>query len=1195
MNKYYEQRYIKNSESKIEKLFLDGEDKDTLSGLLNKFDKIVLLGNPGIGKTTELKMLFNKLWETKNNDLNFPFFINLKNFRIQSKFEDLIPFKEWNELPSITFILDGLDEIANINDFISEFENFIKKNEDKNIKYVVSCRTNIYEKYLIKISSFNYFYLETLTDRQIASIVSKNIGIDLIYADLDKFRVFLENPFTLNLFLDFYRQNGSFPSSVAEAFELSVKNELSRAKIKFKNREEIDISYVSKDLMKVAFVNELMQQSQIEDENLSELVPRQYKSVIEQLPFLDKIPDTDKFMFRHKNYQEFFAAKHLSQFKIEEIINLIKISDDINKTKPSLFNTITFLLNILEYEKFIWLKNWLLENEPEILFLAENERIDTETQKEIFRKYFESEVIEKTFWIGRNRRFSQDKIAEFADVEFLIETIRRNEHFRTVISALNLLSYIDKTDREEGIKSLITELIFAKSKYSEEALRVFSDRRYHLQFPELFNKIVELFKDDFNPEINHLIIKMVSDFVNIDEHFPTLINCLYKLYEIRPERIQDNTIRGTSWILEKIILRVKNEDHFLEILKILFDSKFSLAFGDFLNKSYKEELLEKCLEFDENEKFLFILIDYLIITDKYIFYRDEFVTNLIAKSKHRNNLFIHILDKLGLSSPTYHILSLCVSRDGVDYFTEVFKNRSLKMGTDANIEHFRNHISHYNFELALELQSNLEKQGLKFEKPLPTIEEFRTNNIKAKQFAQENFDILFDKDKLAIEISNFFEKNELKEATWKNIHEITWKWYEENNYPGIQNSVFSFIENRLRNSQSKTKEQILKYLEGGLNRLYDISKKIKDKQSEGFEIKSDHLAFIKTESLKAQQDFDYNNVVDIKDDYNAVYKNGYHILNMLFFLDKEFNIGYTKEFYLKTVKYSDVPGIGDDNLQYIFEKVNDKEDFDKTISNNLMNEEMDYATISSHIDYALTNKLENTYEKIGDLILYSNFISGSKDFIRRYTDLLPKDKQIEFLKKCCENTDGYLCWQAVQLLQEKDIEKDFLYQLALDYIKSGKQVYFSNALDLLFYFNDVNALKVYLDFLKKFGATTPDLRDDFYIKSLSNFTDLDKLYLLKDIFYIVYDENNNGTFDYHHSKANIENLISHISTTEAGYRKVQKILSEIKIKSKDKGSQFFYINHLIDSSQQAYYNSLSKPLNFLEAKKISETNADYQS
>ena len=139
-SKYYEPRFIKNSKNNIELLFSEEESKQTLLDLSKNNDKIVLLGNPGIGKTTELLLLFEKLWELKDVELNFPFFINLKNFRLSTEFEDLILFEEWKELPSITFILDGLDEISNINDFISELEIFLKKYEDKKINVVISCR-----------------------------------------------------------------------------------------------------------------------------------------------------------------------------------------------------------------------------------------------------------------------------------------------------------------------------------------------------------------------------------------------------------------------------------------------------------------------------------------------------------------------------------------------------------------------------------------------------------------------------------------------------------------------------------------------------------------------------------------------------------------------------------------------------------------------------------------------------------------------------------------------------------------------------------------------------------------------------------------------------------------------------------------------------------------------------------------------
>ena len=1191
MNKeYYEQRYIKNSKSNVEYSLFEEKAKETLFDLLQKNSKIVLLGNPGIGKTTELKNLFEQLWENRENSLNFPIYINLKNFTKNHQFEELIPLKEWLELPRLTFILDGLDEIADIQNFISELELFVKKYEEKNIFIIISCRTNIYEKYLIKISGFTYFYLENLSDKQINRILENKISKQLTYNELDKFRVFLENPFTLTLFCNYYKENETFPTSILEAFELSIKKELNHTKEKFKSRIDVDIPFVKKDLMKVAFIGELMQQNQISEDVLAEIILREYKPVFEELPFLDKLPHSENFVFRHKNYQEFFAAKYLSEFEIERIISIIKIDHNINKTKPSLFNTITFLLNILDQQKFEALKKWLLDYEPEILFLAEKDRINPNTQKEIFRKYFTEIALEKTFWLGRNRRFSMDKLAEFADVEFLINTIIKKEHFRAVYSAIDVLSYVDETENEEDLKKIIIDLIFKNSEFRNEALRCFKDRGYHKKDRQLFESITDFFKDDFDPDVNHQIVMMLSDFEDIDENFQILENCLHKLYAINSERIKDNTIRGTSWVLERVILKVKKKENFLAFLKILFDQNYDLNFSDFYGKAFQDNLLQKILEIiKSDEKFLFDLVDYILVKDSHILYRDNLFVKLVVEGGKKYPLFNHLLDKFGISSSTNYILSLCISEKSVNYFVEQYLQNKIKLKENIKIDNFRNHVSHYNFEIAKLLEIEISKAGYVFCDFLTSQEEFHSNGQKMKNFAQENFEILFDKLKLANEISRVFDDNEIVEMTWAKIHEISWKWYEDTGFHGLQNSVFGFIQNRLKNRNGVTKEQILNYLEREINLLYEIKNKIKDRKSEGFEVKPKHIEYIKNESLKVERDFDFENVITIKDEDHFTLKNHYYILKMLYFFDKEFNVEYSKEFYLKTLKYCNVYERDEDNLEYIFGKINDKEIFDKEIAHNLNSEEMDYSTLTDHIDYSIKNQLQDTYEKIGEFIIHNRNVPGNKDFLKRYTDLLSIHNQLEFLKKCCENPNKYLCWEAVKLMQEKNIGNDFMHQLAKDYISSGEEAYFSNALDLLFYFNDLDSLEIYLNFLKKFGTLAPDLRDDFYINSIAKFENLEKLNLLKEVFDIIYDEKNKGSFDYHHSKANLENLIANLSISEEGYITVQKVLYEIKQDIKDKEGKFFYANHLIDSSEQAYYNSLSKPLNFKEAKLLVDT------
>ena len=220
----YEQRFIKTELTNDITSFL--EDCKTLEQFLQEKKRIVLLGNAGIGKTTELKYLFDSLWDKRKEQRNFPFFITLKNFRETSTFEDLIPLKEWKELPIITFILDGLDEIANIQDFISALELFLNKYKEYRINVVISCRTNIYEKYIAKIDNFEYVFLEELSEFQINNLFKKENGIPLPFNELNRFRSFLENPFNLNLFCDYYMEHKEFPNSQLEIWNIFIEKEL---------------------------------------------------------------------------------------------------------------------------------------------------------------------------------------------------------------------------------------------------------------------------------------------------------------------------------------------------------------------------------------------------------------------------------------------------------------------------------------------------------------------------------------------------------------------------------------------------------------------------------------------------------------------------------------------------------------------------------------------------------------------------------------------------------------------------------------------------------------------------------------------------------------------------------------------------------------------------------------------------------
>lgn len=1173
----YEPRYIKTSNNDFESFLSSEEAGITLSEIVTQKNRVVLLGNAGVGKTTELKMLFEQLWEKRDESLNIPMYINLKNFRKSADFEDLIPFAEWKELPITTFILDGLDEIADIQDFISALEIFLNRYKDKKINVVISCRTNIYKKYLVKISGFEYFFLNGLTDKQINNILEKRISKVLNYEELNQFRTYLENPFNLNLFCEYYKEKGDFPKSLSETWGLFIENELNKLnKTKLVKREEIDIAHIKKCLEKVAFVNELMKQNFILEDNLLDLLGKADKSVFEQISFIEKLPDSGNFIFRHKNYQEFFAAKYLADKSVEVILSIINIGESINKTKPNLFNTITCLLNILDAKKFEEIKNWLLKNEPEILFLAEKDKLNIESQKEVFRAYFTEEVIKNTFWIGRNGRFSMDKLAEFADIDFLISEIEKNEHFRIVISALDVLSYTECSEEEnDKIKTHLEKLIFSDREPNiiQQAVRTFREKELYKNHI-LFEKMATHFKDNHSHEIHHSIISMISRFENVEDYFNVLKNSLEKLYGKNIEK--DRTIRGTEWILAKIILKIQSFDNFREIVKILFSDEYTLKISNFYNEDFYPQFIDKVVSFANDDKGnLFKIADVILEEDEFGLYKEQdFLRQLFENLPKKEILLEHIIENYPKIRKGYLIARLFDNNDCVDYLAE--KNL---LFSDEEINYLRSHYFHQNHDLGYYFEKKLEEKGRSFPDNIPTKDKILEKENEYKKVAQDNFDLLFDTERLKKEVSKVFENNNLTTIDW----DITNEWYDETNFHGIQNTVFEIIQSCVRKG-SATKEEIFSKIDNRYFILWQINNKIIN-DNISYEINQEQKDFIKKECVAFSKEIDKDDVVSSSEDsisYFIQNQRSYNIIKVLYFFDKEYNIGYSEEFYLKTLSYCHI--IDDENIfKYIQQKVSlDK--FKEQVIHNLKNEKMFYSSLDYHIKYVVKNKIEECYSKVGEIILNDKYTS--KDFLGEYINLLPQNKQIDFLKKCCEDIHSYLCWRAIEILLEKNLDRAFVLDIAKKYLEKeenssemeNKKWYVSDALNVLFYYNDAEALVLLKEKI--------DLREDYNIKDINRYNNFEKIEVLKDIFRIIYDENLE-TFDYYHTRQMFHSLVSNFSQSEDGFEKIQKLLSDMKAELENDAYQF-HLNHYIENSKNAYYNSLSESYTFQRAKEMLE-------
>lgn len=271
---------------------------------------------------------------------------------------------------------------------------------------------------------------------------------------------YLKTPFFLDLFASYILEKNTLPQSDSEIWELFVKKTIDMHSQKQIKKKVVDRPKLIKDLKKVSFVNELMHKNFSSQEELLSILKDNYLDFIENPFFMELDKDSSKWNFEHRQIQEYFVAKTLSEKTVPEILSIIKIPNiSIEVIHPSLFNTISFLINLLEKDSdaFRELIDWIQSNQIELLFKADSNRTE-KFKVTVFQYYFKTECIDKNLWISTNKAFSVKEIADFGNCEenfnYLLEFVNDDKsHIRVALSALKLLSFFKiPSGRENEIK-----------------------------------------------------------------------------------------------------------------------------------------------------------------------------------------------------------------------------------------------------------------------------------------------------------------------------------------------------------------------------------------------------------------------------------------------------------------------------------------------------------------------------------------------------------------------------------------------------------------------------------------------------------------------------------------------------------------------------------------------------------------------
>ncbi len=1200
---YIERTICKASDSREVRYFYNSKHDNSLINLCNSFlnsknqdsEGIVILGNPGLGKSIELKNLAIHFWENYNSIKWVPFYREIRTFTSSDKISDYLP-SNWNEIPQLLIILDGLDEVSYSQDFCAKLEKFIIDNtENKNsIQFVLSCRTNIYENVIKDISKFETYVLNNIYYSDAINFLK--INYNLLQKDSNRLsfsynqKEFLENPYYLRIFGEYYKQYRKLPSNKSDLLNKFVAKRLEDDRKKFKNKN-FDKSDIENSCKKIALSMEAMQINEIKDSKLR-IILGEKKDNFTDSSFSERVFGKDNWKFEHRNLQEYFVAKSLKNLSFHEIINFIRLDEKTNKTHPSWLNSISYLISVLnkksnEYKELI---NWLIENEPEVLFKSDSDRINPQTRFKIFKDYFNKRCKIDTLWI-RSYDSGVMELAKFADCEdsviFLIDEIRdESNHRRARISAIDLLSNMDLTFKANQIQELILFLLEAPVdkvdfRFKANIIYQFKKLNYHLDL-RFLNKIISVLKDiDFH-EITSAVLGLIEE-VEVDYYFTYIKNLAPKITgDIeRKYKKTDNLSTNEEGKLENILVSFKNPNHLLFSIEFLLSNSSSFSTRE--KKENLQKIINKLSELhfkDDNVyKKLLDFVDSDFYEKTFSYEYEKIIFSYFEKTNTTDRAFNDLYKSKSNFDSKRKFLVLSANKENIQQIIKDYKNNILDK---TEVIYFTNNLSHYNHDLALSFQSSVETEtDIQYKKKLVSVDERNRWNNFHKNKHQLGFDLLFKKNQLLKLAQEYFDYSKEEIITWENNSEYKKEFYDSLDLQlKFPQTFMGIIYDSLRNNNGKVKvEDVKKLIRNEIFLFYKIKDEITSSHSGYFEITLKQVEVIKKWCNKNLEKADFKNHNQNTKKYN---RNRCHLL---WFFRHHFDFHYEKEYLLDMLFIDGRIKLNEKEIgyKYIIDKV-DKKLIDERVLFNLQNVELNQMIYDNHISYCIENELKEAYQII-------------EEYLKSYTDrtyfmstllysYFEKTKRIGLLKSLVkphpndEQKDG-LTWDAIKLLIASE-EYEYVTKKLLEFrnLKPENE-------DLLIVIKFLIRLNHHegFKFLNKWFSNAKNRKkqlrnvlstDDYYVhtnkKSIPHLVKLFKI-----------SHKSDWDFDEMHHPRRISHETLEVICRENGQEEcllVLKLLAKTKNELKSTGLDLFYINILINDITQQLNNHKSKSMSF---------------
>lgn len=1164
---------------------------------------ILLKGQPGIGKSNELQKLAKDLIETEETDL-IPLYISLKNFTNQDTFHTFFNLEFLHDFQNVVFILDGLDEINNEQDFLSKLNNFIRSGLNPTYKIVLSCRSSILESFKNELRDFKVYELQELDIFQAQELLKYKTHQEFDLIEIQNFQYkssFLNDPFKLNIVAQFYNTEGVLETNpvklwenyVATILKIDQKDKLIKRGLQFWN--------IKDDSKKVALFLELIKELNIDEDNLKSILDQERDRFEAFVSCALIIAEQDFYFYEHKQLQEYLAAALFSGFSSDKIKEIISV-DGANAVKPSLENTLTMLLDILsnDKEKQQAIAEWVYGNKPDLLFRADKDRLQS-FQVPVFQHFFNNSIKCSKLWLRNTTSVSEEEIAQFADCpenfDYLMGIINdEEEHFRTRTTALSILAHFEPrpASKNELFQLLKPNVDKAHININSGIIDVFKHWRLITHEPEIISDVIEVFEDDDHSEPASRILSLIlTDLEHLDKYMSFIEREMKFEFEREKRQNDDGVIRGNRWKLERMLTEIQNDDVFLNYLGLFLNQS---KFENYNSEQFEKDIIKRLNAIKET-------------TEKKLI---DFFTNYFQN--HKPDYFNHrkptyrIVKELGLAKSLFERLfkpeffkdnyGICAHLIYIaPTALDIFKDRIDNFKTlDQQLEYFRNIINSYNErQLALSIEKVLEENGFILNDRISDYKAFDELKQVFNEIIQKETGLMFDKTELYQLCEEHFKKIEKNEVCKKDFY-LTKRDFKNNSqlvntfgyetlaeriifkayiyhikdcvnlkdcqdYLNDETAHFDFVFNEIQSHKGNTH----------LNIDFNIVKR------ELQDLIDAIIPSINTENLIS---FSADGSFSLNQDYRSflMIQNIHQLL-----IDETLDVKVSDEFILNTLAYFDFKNFDNDTSKFekLTDKVTDRDKLKKKIIANLQTELVS-SVYTKHALFAINQSYLEAFKDIEAHLLKDKDIYSGDALLKPFVE----KNGPNILKKMSDDLHTRACWTAIEMLFKDGTDKEFCINNAKEYLKTQDEKYLKYAAKVLFETNENAIIDYILDDVENRIKVIYSLNNTNY----QNYSVLPSIGLngIESLFNVIYTDTEFDKFDFSYATNFFTNYTINLVKHGQKFQELKNLFEKMRgiVEEEASDRRVFFVNSLLQDIEKAYINSLSKAMEFDEALKL---------